>query len=47
MALFFLGFRLEHEFRLAPGIGSWLPIVGFALWVSVTRYCRPFLLARA
>ena len=47
VGLFFLGFRLEKEFQLAPGIGTWLPIAAFALWVTVTRYCRPILLARA
>ena len=47
LGLFFLGFRLEKEFQLAPGIGCWLPIAAFAFWVTVTRYCRPILLARA
>lgn len=45
--LFVLGFWLEREFRLRPGVGCWLPIAAFAMWVSVTKYCRPFLLARA
>ena len=47
IALLFLGFQLEKEFRLTPGIGNWLPIAAFALWVTLTRYCRPLLLARA
>jgi len=46
IVLFFLGFRLEKELGLTPGIGNWLPLAAFALWVSVTRYCRPLLLAR-
>ena len=47
IGLFFLGFRLEKEYHLAPGIGNWLPIAACALWVIVTRYSRPILLARA
>ena len=47
IALFFLGFQLEKQFRLPPGIGNWLPIAAFALWATVTKYCRSFLLARA
>ena len=47
IALFFLGFLLEKQLRLPPGVGNWLPIAGFALWATVTKYCRPFLLARA
>ena len=47
VALFALGFRLEKELHFAPGIGSWLPLAGFALWVTATRYFRPILLARA
>lgn len=46
LGLFFLGFRLEKEFQLAPGIGCWLPIAAFAAWAPVTKYCRPLLLAR-
>ena len=46
IALFFLGFQLEKHFRLPPGIGNWLPFAAFALWATVTKYCRP-LLARA
>jgi len=47
VGLLFVGFWLEKEFRLTPGIGNWLPIAAFALWVTLTRYCRPLLLARA
>jgi hypothetical protein len=47
VVLLFSGFWLEKEFRLPPGIGCWLPIAGLAVWVNVTRYCRPLLLARA
>ena len=46
VVLLFLGFQLEKEFQLAPGIGCWLPIVAFGVWVTVTRYCRPILLVR-
>jgi hypothetical protein len=45
IALFFLGFLLEKQLRLPPGIGNWLPIAAFALWATVTKYCRPLLLA--
>lgn len=47
VAVLVLGFWLEKELRLTPGIGNWLPIAAFALWVSVTRCCRPLLLTRA
>ena len=46
VGLLFLGFQIEKEFGLAPGIGCWLPITAYVLWVSVTKYCRPLLLAR-
>jgi hypothetical protein len=45
IALFFLGFRLEKELGLPPGIGNWLPIATFALWAAVTKWCRPLMLA--
>ena len=44
VGLFFLGFWLEKELKLPPGIGSWLPIAAFAIWASATKYFRPFLL---
>jgi hypothetical protein len=47
VVLLFSGFWLEKEFRLPPGIGNWLPLAAFVLWVTVTRYCRPFLLERS
>jgi len=46
VGLFFFGFQVEKAWQLPPGTGCWLPIAAFAVWLSVTKYCRPLLLAR-
>ena len=46
VGLFFFGFHVEKTWQLPPGTGCWLPIAAFAVWLSVTKYCRPLLLAR-
>ena len=46
-ALFFYGFDLEHELRLARGSGAWLPIAALTCWGLIAQQFRRLLLLLA
>ncbi len=46
-SLYYLGWRMELEWKLASGIGYWLSIAAFAIWGMTAPYFRRQLVAMA